>query len=583
MTAPFLKRVFSFAKPYKKVVLLFTITSIGLLPLHVLEPLVAKHLLDLALSGKGLSTDLKEFTLAWAAIYTCTVLLHLSARRSSIRLRSGVVGEVRTALYRKLLRLPQSYFDKNATGYIASRQTDDADNLDGLMSDSLIEVGLAVIESAVILTLVFKLNTSLALVLLITTALSIRSQFLFDLKELYRNHNEAKAELNKELVQTISGITVVKCSVNLATQVQKYTRALDHFIETKVKREVANVTRGVLSRVFADITTPLIVLTSAWLIIEGKISVSVSIAAILYQRRLIANVPPIVSSYPLFHYAVAAYQRIFAILDDNEENMTSIEDSKRAEVTGNIEFRDVSFTYDGKEYALKNVSFNIKPGQLVALVGTSGSGKSTVAKLILGLYECSEGNIFFDGVSIKEIPLNRLRKRIGFVPQDPFLFNGSIKENISCGLEKFRDSVVELAAETAEAHSFICLLPKGFDTPVGDRGLTLSGGERQRICIAREIARNTNVILFDEATSALDAVSESQIRRVFNTSRKDKACFVITHKLSTIQDADIILVFDQGKLVETGTHQTLMGRGGHYHRLCQEQIMSGKDIVRCIS
>ena len=558
--------------PFQGQALIFTISAIALIPLHVVEPLLAKQLMDLALGNATPTSSIARFTIAWFLVYSSTALLQLANRVLSTSLEWNIVGRVRTALYEKLIRLPMSYFDLNSVGYIVSRQTDDADNLEGLMYDFVLNVALAAIELLAIFAILLSLNRPLAFLSLLLVILSIRSQFLFPLNDLYRHHNEARAGLSSELHQTITGVSLVKSSSYLEAQLSRYSEAVVRFVRTRIARERANNKRSALSKIFSDVATPLVAIVGAWLLIDNQITVGVLIAFTLYQRRLFANTAPLVGAYPLFTYAKAAYERIFEILDMNDEGTNDCTLGAVLPRHGGVEFRNVSFSYGEEGQTLDNVSFAIQDGQTVALVGPSGSGKSTIVKLLLGLYQPQSGDILLYGQSTRRWPLPALRRFMGYVPQDPFLFNDSIAYNIAYGNPKAQRGEIEAAAALAEAHDFITRLPAGYDTVLGDRGLTMSGGERQRVCIAREILRDAPIIIFDEATSALDSISESQVQRVIAQFKGKKTCFIVSHRLSSIKDADTILVFEDGCLKEVGTHDGLLTKGGVYSSLQARQL-----------
>lgn len=564
------RRVFAFLKGHTRWVLIVTILFILQVPLRLYEPQLAQRITDLSLTNSDMSL-LYQLCLAYLAIILIRAVLNGWGEFAANTLRLKVWQSIRISLYDKLLRLRMSVFDAESPGYLISRQVDDAENIDGLMYDFVLNTIIAVIESAVILVLIFRLSALLSTVTLLMLSLTFVVQYMFPLRKLYKDHSEAKATLTRELHETIAGIPLIKATMAYLHQCSRYARQLEHYVLKRKKRDQANIIRGNLTRVLSNTAYPAVIIIGSLLVMKHTLTIGQLIAFTLYQRRLFANTTPLINAYPLFSYARAGFERIFEFLDLPQEDCHDITDTSQQPVlSGHIEFRNVSFRYGGAE-VLHNLSFVIPQGKTTAIVGASGSGKSTIVKLLLRFYEPQAGQIIVDGRPLNEIPLAVLRRSISYVPQEPYIFNESIAYNIGYSQSSVALAEIAAAAKLAGCCEFINQLEQRYDSIVGDRGLNLSGGQRQRICIAREVLRDAPIMIFDEATSALDSISESAIQEAMARLSQNKTTIIIAHRLSTIQNADQILVLDSGRAVERGTHDELLRAKGHYYNLYRTQ------------
>lgn len=562
------RRPFTFLKGHTHWVLIVTALFLVQVPLRLYEPQLAQRITDLSLSNGDMSL-LYQLCLAYLVIIIIRAVFTSWGELTAITLRLKVWQSIRLSLYDKLLKLHMSVFDAESPGYLLSRQTDDAENIDGLMYDFVLNTGIAVIESALILSLVFRLSELLSAVTLVMLLLTFVVQYMFPLNKLYKDHSEARAALSRELHETISGIPLIKATMAYPHQHSRYATQLGQYVLKRKKRDQVNIIRGNLTRVLSNTAYPVVIIIGSLLVMRNTLTVGQLIAFTLYQRRLFANTTPLINAYPLFSYARAGFERIFEVLDLPEENRRDIPENKPV-LSGHIEFKNVSFSYSGSE-VLHNLSFDIPQGKTTAIVGVSGSGKSTIIKLLLRFYESHTGQIRVGGMSICEIPLAVLRRGISYVPQEPYVFNESIAYNIGYSQSTVASAKIAAAAELAGCSDFIDYLEQGYNTVVGDRGLNLSGGQRQRICIAREILRNAPIMIFDEATSALDSISESAIQKTMTRLSQNMTTIIIAHRLSTIQNADQILVLDSGRVVERGTHNELLRAKGHYYKIYRTQ------------
>jgi ABC-type multidrug transport system fused ATPase/permease subunit len=308
----------------------------------------------------------------------------------------------------------------------------------------------------------------------------------------------------------------------------------------------------------------------AYRILQGTTTIGSLLEFSIYLTYVAGAVTPLMGLNPAIQQALVALQRIFTLLDSPGEAAPAAPRTtplQRGPIRGRVEFEDVSYRYGEDGYALSNISLVAEPGESIALVGRSGAGKSTLVHLIPRLADPESGAVRIDGIDVRDYELTALRSRIGYVPQEVFLFNRSVRENIAYGRPGATDAEIRAAAIAAHADEFVSKLPKGYDSIVGERGVKLSGGERQRLAIAREILRDPPILILDEATSSLDSESEQLIRDAIERLKRDRTCFIIAHRLSTVISADRILVLDRSRVVETGTHRELLDHGGMYARL----------------
>lgn len=545
-------------------------SSAALVPLHLAEPLLAKRVTDLAFEHQELKPLLLTSTV-WALVMVLTTAVTWGSRWSAARLRLDVWRSIRLELFGKLLKLRMKYLDRQPPGYLMARQTDDAENLDGIMLDAVFGALLSLVESAIVLLMILKMSFLLSGVTLLMLALTILSQFMFPLKKIYKEHNEAKAGLTRELHEAISGISLIKCSVMASHALDRFSSKLDAFMQKRYKREWANTTRGSMSGALTALAYPVAIVLGALLIFQNRLSAGELIAFTLFQRRLFANTTPLVNAVPQFILGRVSFERICEVLALPEEptGNTMLAGSNREVV-----FDKVSFSYNGT-LVLDKVSFVVHTGEVVAIVGESGSGKTTIGKLLQRLYEPDHGTILLGGVPISELELGHLRGLVGYVPQEPYIFNETIEYNIRFGNPGATQADVVRAATIAQAHSFIEEFPEKYQTIVGDRGLNISGGQRQRICLAREILRGqTKVMILDEATSSLDPVSEWRFQQALQETCGHMTFLIIAHKASSVRHANRVLVIDRGQVVEDGRPDDLLVKRGYYYRLYNQSLAS---------
>ncbi len=486
------------------------------------------------------------------------------------------VIDIRADIFRKLQKMSLSYYDKNKTGTIMSYATNDVTALQVALVEKAVEMvteGLILVGS---ICAMLWLNWRLTLLTFCTFPVALWFMDFFGKKIRLSGGRiqECTAELTAVLQEVVSSTRIVKSFVREDYEIDRFERQNRANFSANMKNIRLSSTLTPMVEFIAAIGVTVVLWYGGRSVIDGVITAGELIAFLVYAVNIANPLKRLTRVIAGIQKALAAGDRVFAVFDMEEE----IKDLPGAEplpkISGNVEFDNVSFAYTGDEVVLKDLKFNIGPGQVVALVGSSGAGKSTVASLIPRFYDVTEGSIKIDGRDIRNVTMTSLREQVGIVPQETILFNGTVFENILYGrLDATKQEVVE-AAKSASAHDFIMALSDGYETILGDRGVNISGGQRQRIAIARAILKNPQILILDEATSALDSESEHVVQEALDRLMVGRTSFVISHRLSTIQNADRIIVLENGHMAEDGSHSELMSRGGLYAHLYEIQYSS---------
>ncbi len=573
------RRLLKYLGPYFGYAVLGILSLIALaLTALYLPVLLGKGLIDKVLGSIGATTGLAELNhLALLAIglYVLRGILNYTQHFCLSYVGSGVVKDLRRDLFQHLLYLPLEYHHKARRGEVISRATNDINMVQSAVGQGLGEFINQIVTGIGIVVITFYLHPYLALISFLVLPLISFIVFYLGkkIRGLAKQIQARLADISALLQEVLSGIRIIKAYNAETKEYENLQNSNQQAFDVNVK--AARVMALVLPVI--EITSITGILTVIWYgskeVIAGRLTAGTLVTFIGYLGMSVSPITSLSRLFGVFQQALASAERVFELMDEKQET-EALGEKQELEITkGQIEFKNVSFSYE-KEVILSNVSFVINPGEVVAIVGPSGSGKTTIANLIMRFYNPQEGAVFIDSQDLRHVTLRSLRRQIGLVPQETFLFSGTIFDSIAYGKNDSSKEGVSLedviwAAQKANAHEFIEKLPLGYFTPIGEEGVNLSGGQRQRIALARAIIRKPKLLILDEATSALDLESERVVQEAFESLQKGTTSLVIAHRLSTIKNADKIIVLKDGRLAEMGTHNQLLQTGGIYYRLYQ--------------
>ena len=567
-------RLLKYLRPYVPKTIMALICMVLATSASLYVPWIVRDVIDGVLVNKDIvllntitAGILVVFALRGFFLYAQTYLMSYVSQK--------IVIDLREALFRQFQCLSISYFDRSRTGTVLSYMTNDVGALQGALAQNVIELSTESITLVGSLAAMFYLHWQLALLTLVTVPLIAQAIKIFGVKlrKASGTMQQRAAEITSVLQETIVSIRLIRLFVREDYEIAKFNRENENNFNAQMKASQLSATLTPVIEFLAAIGVTVIIWYGGREVIVGNLTSGSLIAFLVYSVNISNPVKRLGQVYGSIQRAVAAAERVFNILDTSPEIQDAPDAKDLPPVSGHVTFDHVSFEYRPGEPALTDMSIDIQPGRILAIVGPSGAGKSTVANLLPRFYDPQSGLILIDGVDIKTVTTRSLREQIAMVPQDTILFNGSVYENILYGrLDATREEVTA-AATAANAHEFISQLPGNYDTQIGERGCQLSGGQRQRIAIARAILKNPRILILDEATSALDAESERLVQDALDKLMVGRTTFVIAHRLSTIQRADIIIVLENGRMVECGGHADLLEAGGLYYKLYNLQTI----------
>ena len=573
-TTPFWQ-FFELIKPHGLVVLEVFLASLFIQIFGLITPLFTQLILDrVVVQRSGLTLMAVGLGLLIFSLFRVAMmglrqyLLDHTANKVDAALIVGFI--------RHTLRLPLSFFESRYVGDIISRVQENR-KIERFLTGEALSILLDLLTVFIYVGLMVWYSWKMALLALVIVPPFLLLALIATpfLRKISREIFQATAKENSYLIEALSGVSTVKSTAVEQTVRWHWEELLNKEIKTSFDGQVISNRLQIFSNAIEAVVTTSLLWYGAWLVIQNQLTIGQLVAFNMLLGNIITPFQRLTVLWNQFQEVVIAMERINDVLDSEpEEDLLNQARQSLPSIQGHIAFDNVTFRYHPESdlNVLENLSFQVKPGQMVALVGRSGSGKTTISKLVLGLYPPTDGKVLIDGLDLTSLSLGSLRSQVGVVDQDTFLFGGTIRENISLGHPAASlDEIIE-AARLAGADEFIKQLPMGYETQIGEGGGTLSGGQRQRIAIARALLGNPKLLVLDEATSHLDAESERIIQKNLTHILKGRTTLVIAHRLSTVQNADLILVMDRGVLIESGTHHELMAKRGHYYYLNHQQI-----------
>ncbi|MBS4196232.1 ABC transporter ATP-binding protein [Lederbergia citri] len=571
--------------PYvKQVSKLYLIGFIGsifrfLIPLFV--PLILKYIFDQLLQNEALSrTEMLE-QLLYISAGMIIVFLFLRTPMEYVRqfcihkANNNIIKQLRKDAFQKVHSLDAKYFVDNKSGEIGTRFFDDIEKVRGFLTAMFGNIWIEMIVLLFVITVMVTLNVKLAVlsVLLVGFQFVLAHLLSKKFKRSTRNMMKYRSVMYGFIFEKIQGAFLSKLFAAEKRDKEQLDEHLTHFDHLTDKHARVNAIMLASVNVLSDMTPFIVAIVASLYVIDGSLTIGSLIAFFAYVDKMRSPVAALVNAYPAIVEGNVALKRIFDFFLTPSAITESEKPIDLKQFHQAIHLDNVSFSYDGKNEIIKNMSLTLEKGKTYAFVGESGGGKSTILQLLLRMYDANKGEVLIDGVNIKDYSIASLREHMGIVTQDNFLYSTSIKDNIKMAKLDATDEEIIAAAKKAFAHDFISELPQQYDTEIGERGIKLSGGQKQRIALARVFLKNPSLIILDEATSALDNESEKLVQESISQFEKDKTIIMIAHRLSTIVNADMIFVVKKGEIVEKGNHQSLLRRNGYYKELYSKQNM----------
>ncbi len=567
-----LKRFISYYKPHKKIFIMDMAASLLVSLISILYPMVTRTMLNDLIPNRNYRM-IVIFGLSLFVLYFVRMLLNFFIQYEGHIMGVRMQAQMRSDLFAHLQKLPFSFYDNNETGKVMSRMTSDLKDVSELAHHGPETVIISTVSVVISFAYLSSINVWLSLIiflcvpLLVAVSLTTRKK----MRDAFKKSHQSVAVINAALESSISGIRVTKAFTNTAKETEKFEVGNEQFKEAS--RE-AYKSMGIFhssTTFITDVFNVVVLISGGFFLYNGHITFADYSAFIVSINLFLNPINTLIRFMEQFQNGVTGFERFIEIIDTPPElDRESATTAERLE--GHIEFKNVSYGYEKDKDVLRNVDLNVKKGTTFALVGPSGGGKTTICHLIPNFYKVESGKILIDGKDIRDMTIDSLRRNIGIVQQDIYLFNASIKDNILYGkLDATDDEVIE-AAKRANIHDYIMTLENGYDTVIGERGVRLSGGQKQRLCIARVFLKNPPILILDEATSALDNTTEILIQQALDELCRGRTTLVVAHRLSTIKNADEIAVIADGKIVEQGNHDALIENGGIYSDLYNLQF-----------
>ena len=578
-TAGLIRRFIAYYRPHRKLFAMDMTAALLVAAIGVVYPMITRTMLNNLIPNRNYRMIIL-FGVTLLVLYFVKMLLNYFIQYQGHMMGVYMQARMRSDMFAHLETLPYSFYDTHETGKIMSRMTNDLFDVSELAHHGPENIIISLLSIIIAFIYLSTINIALTLIVfacvpfLLVISYSLRKK----MRKAFRDTRTAMAEINASMESSISGIRVTKAFTNAEKEKEKFEAGNGKF---KAARKAAYSAMGRFhsgNTFVTDVFNVVVLIAGGFFLYNGRIQFGDYSAFIVSVNMFIAPVMTLINFMEQFENGITGFERFCEIMDEKPE--TDLPDARDAgKLEGHIEFRDVSYAYDEDKNVLRHVDLNIEKGKTFALVGPSGGGKTTICHLIPHFYDVVSGEILLDGKDIRGLTLESVRRNIGIVQQDIFLFNDTMKENIRYGRLDATDDEIVQAAKRANIHDYIMSLPNGYETNIGERGIRLSGGQKQRLSIARVFLKNPPILILDEATSALDNTTEILIQHALDELCRGRTTLVVAHRLSTIKNADEIAVVSDGRIAELGTHEELMARKGLYYDLYQLQFRANSGMI----
>ena len=568
-----LKRLFGYVTPYWKILVLNAVLLVGRAGVELVPPLFQREIVDEVVGARDLSR-LGLLIGLLVGVYALTQLIRVADNYVRHALGERFIFDMRVRLYAYLQRLSLSFFERTSTGELMSRVTNDVNALEQFVTHGTALTGVDLLRLVGAIAVLFVLHWQLALLVIIPVPLLVVGLRAFNtrVRPVYRRVRHRLGDINAQLQDNLAGMKVIQAFGQEEQALQRFTNESEEYYRARVKGIWYWSTFFPAMSFLASLGTAIVLGAGSVMVVNGSLSLGTLVAFLAYMSSFYEPINRLTEVDDIFQQAIAAGERIFELLDTAPDIQDAPGVVDLPPIRGEVEFDDVHFDYGTGDEVLHDVEFHMAPGEVVALVGPSGAGKTSVANLLCRFYDPIHGRIKVDGHDLRRVTLASLRRQVAVVLQDTFLFNSTVRDNLLYGKPGASDEEMVAAAKAAYAHEFVEALPQGYDTEVGERGVKLSGGQKQRLALARAILADPRILILDEATSSVDAEAEYLIQQALEAVLKGRTALVIAHRLSTIRNADKIIALEEGRIVEVGDHRELLERGGLYSQLYRRQL-----------